>query len=641
MFHQDFVTTRTAIHLTSTAAMASRLFAQGRTAPLARLSLSRRHYSIKPTTLNSAPQQPKAGLDQDHHYTPTTATTPVPPSTSSELPLHQASAKERPLPDGTVPDGVDTIPSTTSETPVDGNLDALNADIFRSRRARVLANAPAGVQPSSSASVTQPADGINGPEFTAASAKVEKTAAKVVDDMKKGNPRPPFAMSASAVPSSQLGRLFHYGGLAAGMTIGALNEGIRRATGSEAPSGGGLVLNPQNIERLVRTLSKMRGAALKLGQMLSFQDSSFLPPAIQTILTRVQNQADYMPPSQRDAVLSATLGANWRSLFASFDETPIAAASIGQVHTGTLSDSDNTPVAIKIQYPGVADSISSDLNNLSILLTATRLLPRGLFLDKTIANARTELAWECDYLREAAAQTKFATLTSSHALTRDVFTVPRVFEHASGKTVLTMSLMSGTPISQIILANNLPQEDRDWLGTQILQLCLLELAAWGYMQTDPNWSNFLYSKTAAGDRKIALLDFGASREFPADFLSRYLSILRAAAVNDTTAIRDVSVQLGYLTGLESEAMLRAHIASIVALAEPFAESAPTVYDFAGQTVTDRVRSMIPVMVRERLRPPPEETYSLHRKLSGAFLLCARLGSRVRAREMFEEVVGGK
>ncbi|KAK6353608.1 hypothetical protein TWF696_005571 [Orbilia brochopaga] len=443
-------------------------------------------------------------------------------------------------------------------------------------------------------------------------------------------------MSASPVPSSQLGRLFHYGGLAAGMTLGALNEGIKRATGSDTPSGG-LVLNPQNIERLVKTLSKMRGAALKLGQMLSFQDSSFLPPAIQTILTRVQNQADYMPISQRDAVLAATLGPSWRTLFATFSDTPIAAASIGQVHTGTLAGT-NEPVAIKIQYPGVADSISSDLNNLSILLTATRLLPRGLFLDKTIANARTELAWECDYLREAAAQTTFASLIASNPSTASVFTVPKVFEHASGKHVLTMSLMSGTPISQIILANNLSQEERDWLGTQILRLCLVELADWGYMQTDPNWSNFLYS-SSNGKRTIALLDFGASRSYPADFLHRYLSILRAAAVNDTTTIRELSVQLGYLTGVESEAMLRAHIASIVALAEPFAANARDVYDFAGQTVTDRVRGYIPVMVRERLRPPPEETYSLHRKLSGAFLLCARLGSRVRAREMFEEVVG--
>jgi len=86
-------------------------------------------------------------------------------------------------------------------------------------------------------------------------------------------------------------------------------------------------------------------------------------------------------------------------------------------------------------------------------------------------------------------------------------------------------------------------------------------------------------------------------------------------------------------------MLRAHLGSILALSEPFSTNAPEVYDFSDQTVTDRVRGFIPLMMRERLTPPPEETYSLHRKLSGAFLLCARLGSRVRCRGIFEEVLG--
>jgi len=97
----------------------------------------------------------------------------------------------------------------------------------------------------------------------------------------------------------------------------------------------------------------------------------------------------------------------------------------------------------------------------------------------------------------------------------------------------------------------------------------------------------------------------------------------------------LSIQLGYLTGYESKAMLNAHIDSVMTLAEPFMDSAPDVYDFKDQTITDRVRALIPVMIRERLAPPPEETYSLHRKLSGAFLPCARLESKVRCKEMFQ------
>ena len=138
--------------------------------------------------------------------------------------------------------------------------------------------------------------------------------------------------------------------------------------------------------------------------------------------------------------------------------------------------------------------------------------------------------------------------------------------------------------------------------------------------------------------KLELLDFGASREFPTAFIDPYIRILLAASIGDRATIQQLSVTLGYLTGYESAAMVDAHVTSVLTLAEPFTAAAPEVYDFSGQTVTDRVRELIPVMVRERLAPPPEETYSLHRKLSGAFLMLARLGSRVRCRDLFQNAV---
>lgn len=354
-----------------------------------------------------------------------------------------------------------------------------------------------------------------------------------------------------------------------------------------------------------------------------------LPGPINEVLQRVQDSADYMPASQRNALLSSNLGSDWRSLFTSFDEKPMAAASIGQVHSAVLA-SNSMRVAIKIQYPGVANSIDSDLNNLSILLHASRLLPRGLYLDKTIANARTELAWECDYIREANAGKRFRDLLRDE---QDTFTIPVVIDEASGPQVLTMEMMTGTGVTKL---HNLNQEEKDWIGSQILRLCLREITEFKYMQTDPNWTNFLYN---AESRKLELLDFGASREYPDKFIIPYIQVLQAASRSDRITVRDLSIQLGYLTGHESQAMVKAHVDSVLTLAEPFQEDSPEVYDFRDQTITDRVRGLIPVMLRQRLAPPPEETYSLHRKLSGAFLLCARLGSRVRCREMFENAIG--
>ncbi|GFZ50176.1 transferring phosphorus-containing groups [Saitozyma sp. JCM 24511] len=435
----------------------------------------------------------------------------------------------------------------------------------------------------------------------------------------------PVLLRAATVPSSRLGRLFHYGSLAASLGWGAASESIRRTTGGG--SQGSVFMSDANVRRLVASLTRMRGAALKLGQFMSIQDNQMLPPEIEKVLQQVQAHANYMPDWQMEKVMSQELGSDWQSLFTEFERTPIASASIGQVHRATLA-SDGSPVAVKIQFPGIANSISSDLSYLTPLLRSSAVLPKGLYLQNTIAVMRRELADECDYKREADAGQRFRDFLEGD----EFFDVPKVFPEATTDKILTTEWIAGKPLSKM---TGMSQETRDKIGTNVLRLCLLELFHFRFMQTDPNWANFLYDPVRG---RLGLIDFGASREYTKEFMDGWFRLLSAALRGDREVMREASEEIGYLTGEENDMMLQAHLDSMALVASPFAHSGP--YDFSSQTITESVRALIPVMLQHRLTPPPPETYSLNRKLSGAFLMCARLGAKVDCGKLWEEYVAG-
>ncbi|XP_063289276.1 atypical kinase COQ8B, mitochondrial isoform X2 [Pelobates fuscus] len=432
------------------------------------------------------------------------------------------------------------------------------------------------------------------------------------------------------VPASRMSRLANFGGLAVSLGIGALAEVAKQSLSRGEKQNGSssyLMANPflseTNAEKIVDTLCKVRGAALKIGQMLSIQDNSFISPELQRIFERVRQSADFMPTWQMTKVLEEELGSNWRDKLDYFEDRPFAAASIGQVHFAKLKD--GREVAMKIQYPGIAQSINSDVDNLLAILKMSVVFPEGLFPDSSIHVLQKELSWECDYKREASCAKQFRQLLNGDPF----FCVPQVIDELTAERVLTLELVSGVPLDQCV---NLDQETRNQISYNILRLSLQEIFQFRFMQTDPNWSNFFYDEEK---NKINLLDFGASRKFGEEFTDDYIEVVKAAADNNREKVLQKSRDLKFLTGFETKVFEEAHIDAVMILGEAFASEEP--FNFGTQSTTSRIHDLIPVMLKHRLTPPPEESYSLHRKMAGSFLICAKLRAIIPCKELFQGI----
>jgi aarF domain-containing kinase len=446
------------------------------------------------------------------------------------------------------------------------------------------------------------------------------------DDASKKKRRP----RERRVPSTPFSRAIGFAGLGAGLAWGAFQESTKRLVYGTPPDqqnhpAVSSFLSGENAERLAKALCRMRGAALKLGQMLSIQDESLVPAPILAALDIVRQGADVMPRNQLNEVLDAELGPGWSSKLTSFDYEPLASASIGQVHKAVTKD--GLAVAMKIQYPGVADSIESDLNNVKLLLNYTNLLPEKLYIDRAMMVAKEELSRECDYVLEATNQRRFRTLLAD----TPEFYVPTVVDEISSKRVLTSELVPGVPVDKVAL---LDQETRNYVGRKLLELTLMELFVFRFMQTDPNWSNFLYDEST---KTLNLIDFGAARDYPKCFVDDYLRMVVACGNGDREEVIEMSKRLGFLTGMESDIMLDAHVQASFVVGLPFSKQHTDFYDFGATKITSSLSNLGATMLRHRLTPPPDEAYSLHRKLSGAFLACIKLRSVVPCRQLLLQV----
>ena len=424
-----------------------------------------------------------------------------------------------------------------------------------------------------------------------------------------------------AIPSSRAARLGAFGRLAGGVASGMLGEGARRLARGERPRMRDLVLTPGNVGRLADRLSHLRGAAMKLGQMISMDAGDLLPPELAAILAQLRSQAHRMPPEQLRRVLDSEWGPDWRRRFARFNATPIAAASIGQVHRATLPD--GRELAIKVQYPGVRESIDSDVDNVATLLRVSGVLPRELDLAPLLTEAKRQLHEEADYEREAAQMTRFADWLDGHA----DYVVPRPLPELTTARVLAMDFIDGIPIEALADA---PQEQRDAAMRDLMALVLREMFEFGAMQTDPNFANYRFQPDTG---RLVLLDFGAARDVDPATAQGYRSLLSAGLSGDRDAVREAARAAGFL----GEAAVARHRPLVDRMIDIVVTemNRPGPFDFGDRGFVEVLREHGMEMAADRStwHIPPVETLFVQRKVSGTALLAARLEARVDVREL--------
>ena len=314
-------------------------------------------------------------------------------------------------------------------------------------------------------------------------------------------------------------------------------------------------------------------------------------------------------------------------MFYNFEYAPLAAASIGQVHR-TLSP-DGRQIVLKIQYPGVAQSIESDVDNIATLLRLSGLLPEGIDIQPLLDDAKIQLKDEADYLKEAKFLDAFGTILADD----DRFTVPEVLHDITHQNVLAMTYVAGAPIESLATR---PQAERDRVMSALIELTLTELFELKMIQTDPNFANYQYNASTGA---IVLLDFGATRHYKAAFGNNYKKLASAAIEGNREKLVTAAQRIGYSMG-DADSQYRELVLDMFELVlEPLTHD--VLYDFAGSDIPGRMTKLAESAgdfrdYRDFWQAPPSDAIYFHRKLGGMFMLASRLKARVNVFALLQQ-----
>ena len=345
-------------------------------------------------------------------------------------------------------------------------------------------------------------------------------------------------MARDRMPTSRVGRTARIGRLAAGQAV--RQAATHAANVGRSREGAQAALEKRHVEaaeQIVTALGSMKGAAMKLGQVMSFLDVGLVPEdyreEFQAKLAALRDAAPKVSFKEMRKVIEQELDDALEEVFARFDEEPIAAASIGQVYRAQLHD--GREVAVKVQYPGVAAAVRADMSNLGLIMRLIKRLAPGIDAKGIAEEIRLRIDEELDYELEAQNQRSLARIFRGHPF----IVVPDVVTRLSRERVIVMDFVEGTGFEQLKQA---PQELRDRLGEIVFRFFMGCLYRHHQFSGDPHPGNFLLQ----ADGRVAFLDFGLFKRMAPEEVEFELACQRAVTEDDAAELHRLLGAQGFL-----------------------------------------------------------------------------------------------
>ncbi len=402
------------------------------------------------------------------------------------------------------------------------------------------------------------------------------------------------------------------------------------------------VLLESQAKILAHELGHLKGSLMKVGQMLALYGEHFLPAEVAQTLKSLNEQSISVHWPEIERLLQKRLGPE-RMAELDIDVRPLAAASMGQVHRARVK-ATGEEICLKVQYPGVDTAIDTDIKALRSLLAMFRFAPtHGPGFDQIFEEIKGMLRQELDYEKEADFTREAASLLSE----LPVYRVPRIYPAYSSSALIASSYEEGVSVDSPEV-RALSEERRSRLGEAFARLFLKELFTFGFMQTDPHFGNYKVAIRSDGQDQLILLDWGAVRRFPQDFVQSYSMMASGAIEADPAKVVAAGLALGLLKPEDSAQMRESFVAIAFLAIEPWLDPRDArvpahLVDGKGRYIWSRsdLPSRLTSMATRyafsfKLRPPPREIIFLDRKIGGVFIVLKILDARLRGHQILAD-----